>query len=270
MAGRALWRTLHPLTPSELGADFDLERVLRYGTIPLIWVDEDPGERLRAYVRIYLSQEIRAEALVRSLEGFARFLPVAGILHGQWVSVSSVARDAGVARSTVAGYLDILEETLVASRLRAFEGRLRVRAKRHPKLYWVDPGLARAVKSQLGPVAVEERGALLEGWVLSLLRAYGEVHPLFDEVRYWASANVEVDFLLQRGNEHVAIEVKATRRLDPALLGGLRAIGELSGIVRRILVYLGSLERVTEDGVEIWPLQKFVERLGENAIWPGK
>jgi predicted AAA+ superfamily ATPase len=270
LAGRAVWRMMHPLTPTELGGDFDLDRVLRYGTIPLVWVDDEPAERLRAYVRLYLSQEIRAEALVRSLEGFARFLPVAGILHGRSVSVSSLARDAGVARSTVAGYLDILEETLVAVRLRAFEGRLRVREKRHPKLYWVDSGLARAVKNQLGAVAVEERGPLFEGWVLSLLRAYGEVHPLFDDLRYWASANVEVDFLLQRGDEHLAIEAKAARRIDPGLLAGLRAIRDLRGVARRIVVYLGSLERVTDDGIEIWPVGKLVERLADNALWPGE
>jgi predicted AAA+ superfamily ATPase len=270
LAGRAVWRTMHPLTPTELGGDFDLARVLRYGTIPLVWVDDDPAERLRAYVRLYLSQEIRAEALVRHLEGFARFLPVAGILHGQSVSVSSLARDAGVARSTVAGYLDILEETLVAFRLHAFEGRLRVREKRHPKLYWVDPGLARAVKNQLGPVAVEERGALFEGWVLSLLRAYGEVHPLFDDVRYWASPNLEVDFLLQRSDDYLAIEAKAARRIDPGFLAGLRAITDLQRLARRVVVYLGSLERITDDGIEIWPVEKLIERLADNTLWSGR
>jgi len=268
LAGRAAWRTLRPLTPTELGADFDLERVLAYGTIPLVWTAEDPPERLRAYVRVYLSEEVRAEALVRNLEGFARFLPVAGIVHGQLVSVSSLARDAGIARTTVAGYLDILEDTLVASRLRAFEGRLRVREKRHPKLYWIDPGLARAAKNQSGPVAIEERGALFEGWILSLLHAYGDLHGLFDDVRYWASANVEVDFLLRRGKESIAIEAKASPRVSPAHFSGLRAIDDLHGVVRRVLVHTGRHERLTDDGIEIWPVDTLVERLASNSLWP--
>lgn len=268
LAGRATWRTLRPLTPTELGKDFDLERVLRHGSIPLIWTAEDPRERLRAYVRVYLSEEIRAEALVRSLEGFARFLPIAGILHGQTVSVASLARDAGVARTTIAGYLDILEDTLVASRLRSFDGRLRVREKRHPKLYWIDPGLARAVKNQLDAVAIEERGALFEGWVLSLLRAYDDAHGLFDDIRYWASANVEVDFLLLRGKEALALEAKSTPRIGPRHLTGLQAIRDLPGTVRRILVYAGREERLTEDGIEIWPVESLVQRLESNALWP--
>jgi predicted AAA+ superfamily ATPase len=267
LAGRATWRTMFPLTPSELGGDFDLARVLRFGSIPLIWMAEDPAESLHSYVRLYLSEEIKAEAVVRNLPGFARFMPVAGLFHGQTVNTASLARDAGVSRTTVAGYLDILEDTLMATRLRAFEGRLRVREKRHPKLYWVDPGLARAVKRQTGPVAVEERGSLLEGWVLSLLRAYAQMQELFDDIYYWATANVEVDFLLQRGNAHLAIEVKAGQRVSGEHLAGLRAIAELPTVKRRVLLYRGRLERRTEDGIEIWPVDRFLERLDAGTLW---
>ena len=51
-----------------------------------------------------------------------------------------------MARTTVQGYLDILEDTLLTVRLPAYEAKLRVRERRHPKLYWIDPGLVRAVK----------------------------------------------------------------------------------------------------------------------------
>lgn len=268
LAGRALWKTMFPLTPTELGEDFDLERVLRFGAIPLIWTADDPEERLRAYVRVYLSEEVKAEALVRNLPAFARFLPVAGLFHGQLVNIASLARDAGVARTTVAGYLDILEDTLLASRVPAYEGRLRVRERRHPKLYWVDPGLARAVKRQVGPVAIEERGALLEGWVLTLVRAYGEAQKLFDDVFYWASANVEVDLLLERAGKHLALEVKSSQRIASSHLSGLRAITELPSVRRRILIYPGKLRRKTEDGIEIWPIDIFVEKLAAGELWP--
>lgn len=109
---------------------------------------------------------------------------MAGLFHGQTINVSAIARDCGTARTTVAGYLEILEDTLMARRLPAYKSRLRVRERKHPKLYWVDPGLARAVKRQLGPVGVEERGALFEGWIHTLLRAYAEERELFDEL-YW-------------------------------------------------------------------------------------
>ena len=150
LAGRALNKTMHPLTPAELGGDFGLEVALDSGTIPLVWVAEERRAVLESYVQLYLREEIRAEALVRNLPGFARFLPIAALCHGEVVNVSGLARDCGVARTTVNGYLDILEDTLLAYRLPAFEAKLRVRERRHPKLYWVDPGLVRAVKKRRG------------------------------------------------------------------------------------------------------------------------
>jgi predicted AAA+ superfamily ATPase len=271
LAGRALWKTMLPLVPEELGGDFDLEKTLRFGTIPLVWTADEPRATLEAYVHLYLREEIKAEALVRNLPGFARFLPVAALCHGQAINVSSIARDAGAARTTIAGYLDILEDTLLAWRLPAFEAKLRVRERKHPKLYWIDPGLVRAVKRQLGPVGAEERGALLEGWVHTLLRMYGQERNLFEEIHYWSSLQargVEVDFLLRRGGELLAVEVKAAKTYSRSQLGGLKAIGELPNVVRRILVYGGTDRLEVADGIEIWPVQHVTEMLAEDRLWP--
>ena len=271
LAGRAVHKTMHPLTPAELGDDFDLDTALDTGTIPLVWVAGDRRAVLESYVRLYLREEIRAEGLVRNLPGFARFLPIAALNHGQAVSISGIARDCGVARTTVQGYLDILEDTLLAFRLPAFQPKLRVRERHHPKLYWVDPGLVRAVKKLHGPIAPEERGALLEGWVLHLLRAHAGESGLFDELNYWAphAANrTAVDFLLHRGGELLAIEVKSQPRYHTGMLPGLRAIATLPGIVRRVLVYGGKRSFRTGDGIDVWSTQRLQQALAENTLWP--
>lgn len=271
LAGRALRKAMHPLTPHEMGRDFDLEAALRFGTLPLLVAADDRRAVLESYVQLYVRQEIQSEALVRNLPGFIRFLPIAALFHGQVVNVSGIARDCGVARTTVEGYLEILEDTLLTFRLPAFEARLRVRERHHPKLYWVDPGLVRAAKRQLGPVAVEERGPLFEGLVLHLLRAYGEEQELFDEVFYWApaqAARTEVDFLLRRGREYLAVEVKSEDRFAISMAAGLRAIGELPGVVRRVLVYRGARSLKTEDGIEVWPFERFDARVAAGRLWP--
>lgn len=270
LAGRALRKQMFPLTPEELGKDFSLEQVLSLGSIPIVWVADDRLATLDAYVQTYLREEIRAEALVRNLPGFLRFLPVAALFHGQVINVSGIARDAGTARTTVEGYLEILEDTLLTYRLPAFEARLRVRERKHPKLYWVDPGLVRAVKKQLGPLHVEERGALVEGWILTLLRTYNEKARLFDEISYWSplDARVEVDFLLRRGRDLLAIEVKSPVRFVPEMLLGLRAMGELRGVRRRLLVYGGKRRMSSPEGIEIVPIPEFLSLLSEQQLWP--
>ena len=271
LAGRAVWKAMFPLMPEELGGDFSLAMALRHGTVPLVWTAREKKATLESYVQLYLREEIKAEALVRNLSGFVRFLPIAALLHGQVVNVSAIARDAGVARTTVSGYLDILEDTLLASRLPAFEPRLRVRERKHPKLYWVDPGLVRATKRQLGPVTVEEKGPLVEGWVFTMLRCYAQQRELYDDLSYWAplqSNGVEVDFLLQRARDLLAIEVKASSRFSRSWLRGLKAIGELPRVARRIVVYTGTERLQTDEGIEIWPLELFQRRLADDDLWP--
>jgi predicted AAA+ superfamily ATPase len=271
LAGRALRKGMYPLTPHEMGSDFDLGKALRVGTLPLVVSSEDPRATLESYVHLYVREEIQAEAVVRHLPGFVRFLPVAALCHGQVVNISGLARDCGVARTTVEGYIEILEDTLIAQRLPAYEARLRVRERKHPKLFWVDPGVVRAAKRQLGAVSLEERGPLFEGFVLSLLRTHAEARHLFDEIFYWstpAPGQLEVDFLLRRDRELLAIEVKSTDRFHSAMANGLKAIAGLPHVARRILVYSGDRSLKTSDGIEIWPLARFDSALAEGALWP--
>ena len=271
LAGRASLRTMYPLLPVELGEDFRLERILRIGGIPLVWEAEDPEATLEAYVQLYIREEIKGEALVRNLPGFLRFLPVAALFHGQVINVAGLARDSEVARTTVEGYVGILQDTLLATLLPAFELRLRVRERRHPKLYWVDPGVVRGAKRQRGPVSAEEKGSLLEGWVLTVLRAHNEQARLFDEISYWApvqARQTEVDFLLRRGKEYLAIEVKSQNRFSTTQLSGLRAIADLKRVVRRVLVNLGDTKLKTSDGIEVWPLDSLLKALADGRLWP--
>jgi predicted AAA+ superfamily ATPase len=268
LAGRALRREMHPLLPEELGADFTLAEALRFGSLPIIWQAADKPDRLEAYTQLYLREEIQGEALVRNLPGFARFLPVAALFHGQVLNAAGLARDSGVARTTVNGYLAILQDTYLAVLLPGYEARLRVKERKHPKLYWTDAGVVRAMKRQFHAPAPEERGVLLEGWVGGLLRARQAYAGLYDELCYWAPAQggTEVDFLLRRKKEFVAIEVKAAVNLGPADVTGLRAIAELGGIKRRLLIHLGERAFNTPDGVECLPAARFARELAEGRL----
>jgi predicted AAA+ superfamily ATPase len=269
LAGRALRRAMHPFVPEELGIHFDLEAALRRGLLPIVWASPVPDETLAAYAQLYLKEEIQAEALVRNLPGFARFLPLAALFHGQIVNVTSIAREAGVARTTVVGYLDILEETLLCFRLPAYKAKLRVRERKLPKWYWCDPGIVRAMKRTSGSVTPEERGPLFEGLVAQLLRAYKDYRGVCDEMYYWAPAGrseTEVDFLLVQGTALVAVEVKSGNTFTEAWCKGLRAVAPLQGLRRRLIVYPRGPVLRTTDGIEVVPFQHFADQLATNAL----
>jgi len=264
LGGRAVQKHLHPFLPEELGHDFLIEKILRYGSLPLVWKSEKPEERLKGYLQLYLKEEIQAEALVRNLPGFARFLPIAALFHARVINVEAIGRDCGVARSTVEGYLQILEDTLIAFRLPAYEPRLRVRERSHPKLYWNDSGLVRAAKRQLGPVAIEEKGFLLEGFVGQLLKNYEELSLLeIDRLSYWSSGkdSLEVDFVLERGKELIGIEVKSGSHPDNRWFAGLEALKETGKLKKAIVVYLGNRRYKNTHGVEVIPINEFIKEI---------
>ena len=107
--------------------------------------------------------------------------------------------------------------------------------------------------------------------MLHLLRAHAEELELYDDIYHWTphtGLNVEVDYLLRRGQEMLAIEVKSQSRYHTAMLKGLRTLADLSGVVRRVLLYDGIRRFRTKDGIEIWPVEQFGTVLAEQNLWP--
>ena len=70
----------------------------------------------------------------------ARFLEVISFAHASVLNVSSLAREAQVSRKTVEGYLDIVEDVLLAWRLSVFTRRAQRATAAHPKLSLFDAG----------------------------------------------------------------------------------------------------------------------------------
>ena len=115
-----------------------------------------------------------------------------------------------------------------------------------------------------------ERGPVFEGWIATVLASYRDYHGAFDEMYYWAPARAretEVDFLLLRDGDSVAIEAKASPRTHDRHLAGLRAVAPLPGLRRRILIYTGSRRMRTSDGIDIWPVAEFLEALETDRLW---
>ena len=268
LAGRVIERQMFPLVARELGADFSLARALRFGTLPDAHAQpEHARDILRAYANTYLRQEIQQEALVKDVGSFHRFLRVAAILHGQVVNVAGVARDAGIARTTVHRHFDVLIDTLVGFFLPAWMPRARVRERAKPKFYFFDPGVTRSLSGNAdSPLGEAEAGALFEGYVVGEMRAAIAYQNLGGELGYWQTAGTkEVDVVWQRGPRSLGVEVKATstfRRSHATTLGQLVETGKLE---RGIVVYRGR-ERLVVGKVEVMPAEDFFQALYEGLL----
>src|SRR3990167_8610278 len=213
LAGRALVKHIYPLTHVEYGLDITLDEALAFGTLPGVVTDPDFRiDRLEAYVDTYLREEIKEEALTRNVQAFSRFLEVAGVMNGQVTNLNNIARDAAVSRTTVTTYFDILVDTLLGSWLPAWTPRAKVKEVSHPKFYFFDCGVVRAIQKLLrDPTSKEERGYLFETFIINELRAFLSYQSLGGELFYWRTQDgIEVDCLWKRGNTIIALEIKST------------------------------------------------------------
>jgi predicted AAA+ superfamily ATPase len=264
LAGRARTLRMHPLTALELGRDFDLARALRFGTLPFACTTGAPAVYLRDYAGTYLREEVQQEGLVRQIGAFARFLEAASFSQGSVLSMASVAREASVHAKVAESHFTLLEDLLIAVRLPVFTRRAKRRTIAHPKFYFFDAGVYRALRPK-GPLDTDEEidGAALETLFLANLRAVNDAFELGYSLHYWRTANgLEVDFVLCGERGLVAFEVKRTERLRDEDLESLVAFRADYPMARAFFVHPGT-KRAHLRGVEIVPMTHALKHLNE-------
>ena len=263
LGGRAVRYELHGLIASEIGAEFELDRMVNHGYLPRIYVSDRPQRLLEAYVADYLKEEVAAEALVRNLPAFSEFLNIAALSDTELVNFSIIARECGVSSHTIRGYFGILEDTLLGRWLPGYTKRPKRRVIAAPKFYFADVGVVNHL-ARRGTALMrgsELYGKAFENWIFHELVAYNAYHENFARLSYWRLASgIEVDFVVN--DFDIAIEAKATARVTSDHLRGLRnLVQDHPRVGHRVVVCLESKSRRTEDGILILPADQFCERL---------
>lgn len=266
LGGRASRYELFGLSAAELGADFVLERFLNTGPLPSHYLAETPINMLRDYVEDYLRSEILEEGLTRNLPVFSDFLRVAAIGDTEVLNMANVARESGVALSTVRDHYGILVDTMMGAFLPAFTVRPKRRTIQAPKFYFRDLGVVNHL-ARRGAVASgsELFGKAFENWLFHELSVHARYSGLHYDLSYWRlSSGLEVDFVLGEGS--VAIEAKGKERITSGDLKGLRGFKQdFPEVEHLIVVSLAPRSRLTEDGIHIVPYHEFI-----NSLWQGK
>ncbi|MDE0267975.1 MAG: hypothetical protein OXI96_02920 [Acidimicrobiaceae bacterium] len=138
-SGQIPIKRIYPLTPIELGETFDVDEVLRYGTIPSVWNSPDRVSilnHLHSSLQIDLRDTVRSKVSLKQLTGFIKFIPIAVSLHGQSLDVQSVAKQCDIDIEYVYLYMDVLQDIMLATLLPAYrmkyrrDGRLKKPSKR--------------------------------------------------------------------------------------------------------------------------------------------
>lgn len=265
LAGRAWNAEMFPLVTCEDPA-FDLATALRYGGLPSVRSSQRPEEDLAAYTQTYLREEILAEGLIRKLPPFARFLTTMALANGTMLNYAALASDAAVPASTIREYIGILEDTLIGFHLPAWTKSKKRKAVQTAKFYFFDTGVTHALS---GTETLDRNsnlwGQSFEQWLACELRAYLSYARLRQPLAYWRSTHGhEVDFLI---GTKIAVEAKATKRLDRSDFRGALALRE-EGIVPRIIIVSEDPNETVQRGIECRHWKTFISEMWGPGLLP--
>lgn len=263
LGGRAIPETLFPLVSAEI-PDFDIERAVQNGMIPRHYMVANARNRMRAYIDLYVKEEIIEEALVQNVDEFIRFMEVAAIMDGEILNYENVASDCGVSANTVKAYYKILVDTLLGFEVPAYRKVIKRKLYKSPRFYYFDIGIANHLtkRYQLAP-KTPEYGHAFEHLIIQEIVAYLAYTNSDEELTYWHTYdNIEVDAII--GDARVAIEIKSTDHVDHGDKKGIMEFAKEHPNAKQILVSRDRISR-RSGNVDLYYVTDFFK-----ALWAGE
>lgn len=263
LGGRAIPETLFPLVSAEI-PDYDLDRAVQNGMIPRHYMVANAQNRMRAYVDLYLKEEIIEESLVQNVDEFIRFMEVAAIMDGEILNYENVASDCGVSANTVKAYYKILVETLLGFEVPAYRKVIKRKLYKSSRFYYFDVGIANHLTKRyhLAP-RTPEYGHAFEHLIIQEIRAYLGYTGSEEELTYWHTyENLEVDAVI--GDARVAIEIKSTDHVNHDDKKGVTEFAKEHPETKQILVSRDRISRRSGD-VDLYYVTDFFK-----ALWAGE
>ncbi len=256
LAGRIVYHELTPFTLADIQPKAaNLDRLWQRGGFPLSYLAASERESFRwreAFIQTYLESDIPQLGLRVPATALRRFWTMLAHSHGQLWNGAKIAAALGVSNPTVRHYLDILQDTFIVRQLQPYHANTKKRLIKSPKIYLRDSGILHTLlhlpesDDLLGHPIV---GASWEGWVIEQVLAI--MPSTWQASFYRTSAGAEIDLVLERGNERIAIEIKHS--LDPRPGRGFwSALADL-GEARAYVIYPGKERYPLAPNVEVVP-----------------
>ncbi len=254
LAGRAAVIDLDPLTALEAsqGPDArDWPRVWLHGGFPDALRTGDSRRWWDAYLRLVLERDLPQYGVRADPIFVRRLLTMLAHHHGGLLNVSALGNSLGVSNHVLARHLDILESIYLLRRLPPYFRNVGKRLTKSPKVYLRDSGLLHHL---LNISTAEElhahpsRGASWEGFVVEdVLRRERIAHPHAQAFFWRTAAGAEIDLVVDRGHERVALEIKAGRGDDARAVRVLReSLPDVDAARAWIVDQAAGIERIGE------------------------
>ncbi|MFY8005583.1 MAG: ATP-binding protein [Chitinophagaceae bacterium] len=248
LAGRAGYLSLLPLSYAELKdaamANDDFLSLILKGGYPEIWKENlSPEIWLKSYLATYVQQDVRLIRNITNLSLFVRFIQLCANSAGQILNRDNFAKLLGIDSKTVLAWLGLLESSYIIYLLQPWHNNLNKRLIRSPKLYFYDTGLLCSLLGIKTTAQLNKHthyGALFENWVLTEIRKNNYNKGQTNGMYYFRdNTGNEIDLILERDGEPIAIEVKASSKVESPMLRGLQFWQKYRPNNQSLLIYAG-------------------------------
>jgi predicted AAA+ superfamily ATPase len=199
----------HPILP--------MERIVAGGYPDSLLAATDRRRMLwmESFKTTYLERDLRRISDIGNLGEFVRLMNLSAAATGCLLNQAHLARDVGMSPATAGRHLSILEASFLITRLPPFFANIGKRMVKAPKLYWNDVGLAAHLCGITSTEALRKSmlyGRFVETLIMMEIQA---LLPLADEparlFHVRTHDGLEVDGLLEIGQRHLPIEIKASK-----------------------------------------------------------
>ena len=220
--GRLVHRQMWPLSISEIAAAKgwgeicqNIERLMIYGTYPAVFTDPDHAEAtLRNYCDGVLYKDLFALAGIRKNEKFMHLVQLLAFNVGSEVNYDNLARDTGLSKTTVAEYLQLLEQCFIIKICPSFSRNLSNELKKGKKVYFCDNGVRNAIIGDFSPMAArrgQDASALWENFFFMERVKFHSIRNDLTDMYFWRTTSNnphKLDFLEVKNEKIRAFECK--------------------------------------------------------------
>ena len=216
LAGRIAIFQLYPFCFSEIDSKnhSDLTDRMLHGFYPEIFTNPNliPNRWFGSYLNTYIERDLRNLKAINDLNRFQTYLQLLAYRSGQLLNLNEICKECGISQTTAKDWLSLLESTYIVHILRPYFRNHTKRLVKSPKVYFVDTGLLCYL---LGIDSAEQlqkspfRGHLFENLVIMDFVKQLAYDPARSQLHFYRTANgVEVDLLIEKGNDLYAFEIK--------------------------------------------------------------
>lgn len=196
----------------------DILKAIIEGGYPEIYkIESSRGKSLwyNSYISTYVERDIRDVGELRDISSFIRFFNIIAPRSCGLLNKSDLASDTNLSEATVSNYLSMLEMIYQISLLKPYSSNISKRFIKSSKLYMNDSGI---LCHLLGIDDAEmllkstHKGNVIETFVFNeLLKHVSYSMARVNMYHYRTNDKKEIDFILQKGDNIIAIEVKSSQ-----------------------------------------------------------